>query len=210
MATTTSGSGTFADKAKHFVSVHWASLWAGLWATPWPVWFIPVVGVLVILAIGATDYRWLVEKDNQEFVAPTTVGLAALMAVFTHRWVRETFTLILMLTVLSFFLRELHFNFTNGGIYFALFALAIWFSTVRLEMQDWLGHWWLRVWLGGAFLTYFVADMFDAHLWQFLPNYWSWNDIAEESLETLGHMQLFALVLISLKIGLTKVLATRR
>lgn len=189
------------------VTIHWASGWAALRATPWPVWFIPIVGLLIILAIGATPFRWLVEKDLQEAVSPSVVTLTLIMAFMAWRWGQNRFTLIALLTVFSLFMRELHFGFTNWAIYFALAALVWWFSMSRKQFSAYLSHWWLRLWLGGTFLTYFIADSFDGHVWSFLPGYWSYNDIAEETLETLGHVQLFALILMVLKISLTVVCA---
>lgn len=189
------------------VTIHWASGWAALRATPWPVWFIPILGLLIILAIGATPFRWLVEKDLQEAVSPSVVTLTLIMAFMAWRWAQNRFTLIALLTVFSLFMRELHFGFTNWAIYFALAALVWWFSMSRKQFAAYLSHWWLRLWLGGTFLTYFIADSFDGHVWSFLPGYWSYNDIAEETLETLGHVQLFALILMALKISLTVVCA---
>ncbi len=101
-------------------------------------------------------------------------------------------------------MRELHFDFTNGAIFFALGALALWLSYKRLELADWLGNDWTRIWLGGAFFTYLIADLFDRHLFRFLPGYDNWHDLAEETLETLGHAQLFALTLVALKFGLER------
>jgi hypothetical protein len=176
------------------VTTHWASGWAALRATPWPVWFIPIVAVLAILAIGATSWRWVVEKEVQETVSPTIVALTLTLAVLVWRWVPETMTRMAALLVFALFLRELHFGFTNWAIYFALAALVWWFSMERKNLTHYLSDFWLRLWLGGTFLNYAVADAFDGHVWQFLPGYWTFNDIAEETLETVGHVQLFLLI----------------
>lgn len=186
------------------LAIHWASGWAALRATPWVVWFIPVVSFLAILAIGATGWRWAVEKEFQEAVAPTVVALTLIVSAVTWRSAPQTFTLLALIGVFSLFLRELHFGFTNWAIYFALAALVWWFSNERKNFAPFLQDRWLRTWLGGAFLTYFVADMFDGHLWQFLPGYWTYNDIAEETLETLGHVQLFAFAVVAMKLALLR------
>ena len=108
---------------------------------------------------------------------------------------------MLSIFVWALFLRELHFEFMNGGILFALAGLMWWLSNVRHELVEWLSNFWIRLWLAGSFFTYFMSDMMDRHLFSFLPHYQSWNNNVEETLETFGHAMVFALVLVTLKVA---------
>lgn len=181
--------------------VHWDSGWAALRATPLLVFFLPFLAAGVILLIRLSPVGWITEKPQQELVAPTVLAIAAGSVLFVHHWVRAKFSLMLSIFVWALFLRELHFEFMNGGILFALAGLMWWLSNVRHELVEWLSNFWIRLWLAGSFFTYFMSDMMDRHLFSFLPHYQSWNNNVEETLETFGHAMVFALVLVTLKVA---------
>ena len=186
---------------KSQIAIHWESAWAALRATPWMVFTIPFICAAAILLLRISPVGWATEKPVQELIAPSVLGMAALAVIFVQHWVRHKFTLMLAIFVWALFLRELHFEFMNGGILIALACLMWWLSMVRKEMTDWLANYWIRLWLSGSFFTYFISDMMDRHLFQFLPNYWDWNNNVEETLETCGHLMVFGLVLMTLKVS---------
>ena len=181
--------------------LHWDSAWAALRATPLLVFALPFVAAAVILVVRITPIGWVTEKPSQELIAPTVLAVAAGSVLFVHYWTKAKFTLMLSIFVWALFLRELHFEFMNGGILFALAGLMWWLSTVRHELQEWLSNFWIRLWLAGSFFTYFVSDMMDRHVLIFVPNYFSWNDNVEETLETFGHTLVFSLVLMTFKLS---------
>ena len=134
----------------------------------------------------------------QEFITPTVLEMAAGSVWFLHYWTREKFTLMLAIFVWALFLRELHFEFMNGGILCSLAGLMWWLSMVRQELAQWLENYWIRLWLAAPFFTYFMADMLDRHLFSFLPHYRSWNNNVEE---TMAHVMVFTLVFMTFKIA---------
>ncbi|NKB53314.1 MAG: hypothetical protein GKR97_14005 [Rhizobiaceae bacterium] len=188
-------------RLKQQIRIHWDSGWAALGATPLPAFAIPFFAAGLILLIRLSPVGWATEKPVQEIIAPTVLALAAGSVLLVHHWTRAKFTLMLSLFVWALFLRELHFEFMNGGILFALAGLMWWLSNVRHELVEWLSCFWIRLWLAGSFCTYFISDMMDRHLFYFLPHYRSWNDNVEETLETFGHLMVFALVLMTFKIA---------
>ncbi|MEP1208513.1 MAG: hypothetical protein ABJM29_11000 [Rhizobiaceae bacterium] len=186
---------------KHQFSIHWDSSWAALRATPLLVYVLPFLAAAVILLVRPTSVGWVTEKPVQELIAPTILAMAAGSVLFVYYWTRAKFALMLALFVWALFLRELHFEFMNGGILFALAGLMWWLSNVREELVGWLKVYWIRLWLAGSFFTYFISDMMDRHLFSFLPHYASWHDNVEESLESIGHLMVFALVFTTLKVA---------
>jgi len=191
----------FGTSLKNQSNIHWNSAWAALRATPLLVYALPFLAAAVILLVRVTPVGWVTEKPVQELIAPTVLAIAAGSVVFVYYWTRAKFALMLTLFVWALFLRELHFEFMNGGILFALAGLMWWLSNVRQELVEWLKVYWIRLWLAGSFFTYFISDMMDRHLFSFLPDYWSWHDNVEESLETIGHLMIFALVFTTLKVA---------
>lgn len=164
----------------------------------WPVPFLLSAGVWLILQ---TPIDWLTEKPVQEIVAPVVIGLTALLVLFVNRWVSEFFTLLLACFVWALFLRELHFFGTNNGFYLAVILLAWWASSRREAIRDFLKWRSIGALLSCSLWTYFVTKLFDRHYFSFLPGYDVWHDNVEESLETLGHLMVFALVVVTLRIG---------
>jgi len=192
---------TLMERLKSQWRQHYASGWAALRATPPFAFLMPLLSIALIAIVQQLPFAWFTEKPVQEIAAPVVLAIAAGTVLVGYRWFRETLPLMLAVLVWALFLRELHFEFMNGGILFALAGLAWWLSTVRLEIADWLAHFWIRFWLASAFLSYFISDMLDRHVFSFLPNYRSWNNNVEESLETCGHVMIFALVLATIRAG---------
>ncbi len=186
-------------RLKQQSQIHWDSGWAALRATPLLAFAIPFLATGLILLIRLSPVGWVTEKPVQEIIAPTVLALAAGSVLLVHHWTRAKFTLMLSVFVWALFLRELHFEFMNGGILFALAGLMWWLSNVRQQLVEWLSSFWIRLWLAGCFCTYFISDMMDRHLFSFLPHYRSWNDNVEETLETVGHLMVFALVFMAFK-----------
>ncbi len=180
---------------------HYESAWAAFWATPPAAYVLPVISIALIVLTQSSPFAWVTEKPVQEIIAPVVLVMAAGTVLVGYHWFREKLPLMLSLLVWALFLHELHFEFMNGGILFALAGLSWWLSTARVELKDWLQDFWIRLWLAGAFMSYFISDMLDRHLFSFLPNYRSWNNNVEESLETCGHLMIFALVLAMVRVG---------
>ncbi|GBE43439.1 MAG TPA: hypothetical protein ENH05_03240 [Rhizobiales bacterium] len=180
---------------------HLGSAKAALLGAPYWVWPLPFLLSAGIFLILQSPIGWFTEKPVQEIVAPVVIGLAAVLALFVHRWVREFFTLLLACFVWALFLRELHFYGTSNGAYAAIILLAWWASSRRDEIRDFLKWPSIRGLLAASLWTYFVTKLFDRHYFSFLPGYYSWNNNVEESLETLAHAMVLALVVVTLRIG---------
>lgn len=180
----------------HFESAKAALLGTPIWILP-----IPILLCVGILLIRQSPIGWLTEKPVQEIIAPTVICLAAALVLFVHRWIREFFTLLLTLFVWALFLRELHFAGTSNGVYISILLLAWWASSRRDEISGFLKQRSIGALLSGSIWTYFVTKLFDRHYFSFLPDYYDWNNNVEESLETLAHVMVFALVVVTLRTG---------
>ena len=186
---------------KKTVLHHLASAKAALLGIPYWVWPMPLFLCTGILLIFQTPIGWLTEKSVQESMGPMVIGLTALMVLFVHRWVREFFTLLLACFVWTLFLRELHLFGTNIVFPLAVILLAWWASSRREAIHDFLKWRSIGALLSCSLWIYFVTKLFDRHYFSFLPEYADWHDNVEESLETLGHLTVFALVVVTLRIG---------
>lgn len=194
------------DTSKRFsiestVRHHLTSAKTALLGTPYWVWPLPLLLGAGILLMRQSPIGWFTEKPVQEIAAPVVIGLAAVLALFVHRWVRAFFTLLLACFAGVLFLRELHFSGTGTGAYAAIILLAWWASSRRDEIRDFLKWPSIRGLLGGSLWTYLITKMFDRHYFSFLPDYLSWHDNVEESLETLAHVMVLALVVMTLRLG---------
>lgn len=190
--------------AQRFDAVAWlrhhaASARMALAGIPYWVWPLPALLWIAVLLIMQTPFRWITEKDVLELISPMVLALAAGTALFVHRWARESFTLMLACFCWALFFRELHFTGTSRGIYAALIVLAWWASSRRDEILPFLARRPVAALLSGAAWTYFITKQLDRHNFGFLPNYRDWNNNVEESLETLAHLMVFALVVATLR-----------
>ena len=192
------------QQARNVIERHWESTKAAFWGMPLEAWLAPFVCIFGILLIYLSPWNELASKPTQEIVAPVIIGMTAIVSLFVHRWVGETFTLILACFAWALFIRELHIPLSNNGFYIAIFAIAWWVSNQRFELAQWFSYKWIRIFLGGAFWTYLITKVFDRHYVSFLPAYNSWNNHVEETLEACGHGMVFALVIATLRIGLTR------
>lgn len=183
------------------ISHHIGSARAVLTGLPVWVWPLPLVLGLVIILVTLTPAGWMTTKPTQEIVAPVVIGLAAALSFIVHRWVGETFTLLLAVFAWSLFARELHFYGTNNGAYIAIAVLAWLASSKRDAIADYLRQTPVAVLLGGAMLTYVVTKVLDRGYLSFLPGYQDWHHNVEETMETSGHLMVFALVVITFRIG---------
>lgn len=136
-------------------------------------------------------------KPYQETYAPVVlmaaVGLAATLWLvrrgFFYRW----------LTILSVCLlcREFHFWGTSTGIYIAI-PLVMWYASANFQlMKPYVNHRLLVSLFVGAFITYFFTITVDRAVWKFLPHHSDWRNNVEETLETLGHLMIVAVIIIS-------------
>lgn len=188
---------TIADTFRH----HLGSAKAALTGMPYWVWPLPILLCAGIILITQTPIGWVTEKGVQEIAAPVAIGLTAGLVLFVHYWTRAFFTLLLACFVWALFLRELHFTGTSNGLYISLIVLAWLASSRRDEISDFLKWPSIRALLGCALWTYFITKLFDRHYVSFLPGYADWHNNVEESLETLAHAMVFALVVMTLRIG---------
>lgn len=189
------------DKTVGMVRHHAESAKDAFIGIPLWVWPVPALLCVVILLILQTPFGWITAKPTQEIAAPVVSSLMAGLALCVHYWMRTTFTLILACFAVAIFFRELHFPGTNTGFYIAVVILAAWASAKREDIRDFLGERWIAGLLACAVWTYFVSKLFDRHYLSFLPNYVAWENNAEESLETLGHVMVFAAVVVTLRLG---------
>lgn len=165
------------------------------------MWLMPIILSIVIWAATKTPLGWITEKPVQEIAAPVVIGLSAALVLAVHRWVGAKFSLLLACFVWSLFLRELHFWGTNNGFYIALVVLVIWGWLSRSQMGDFLEHTSIRYYLSGAFLIYLLSKIVDRGYLAFLPDFATWRHNLEETLETCGHILVFCLVVMTLRIA---------
>jgi len=182
-----------------WVRYHLATLRMTVTGVPHWVWPLPVILGLAIIALMQTPFGWVTDKQYQEIVAPTVIGLAACLSLFVHRWTGATFTLILACFCWALFLREIRFPGSSKGMYASLFILACWASVRRDEVRTYLARKPIASLLAAASWTYFFTKLLDQHHLSFLPRYYDWNNNVEESLETLAHLMVFALVVAALR-----------
>jgi len=185
----------------HAVRHHIESAKLAVLGTPYWVWPMPLLLCAAILLILQTPIGWFTEKPVQEIVAPVVLGITAVLALFVYYRVREFFTLLLACFALALFLRELHFLGTNNGFYVAVILLAWLASSRRDAIHQFLRRRSIGALLSCSLWTYFVTKLIDRHYLSFLPEYVDWHDSVEESLETLGHLMVFALVVVALRVG---------
>lgn len=178
---------------------HFESAKITLLNTPYWVWPAPFLMSVVILLIRETPIGWITEKPVMEIIAPTIIGLTAILTLFVHYWTRELFTLMLAFLVWALFLRELHFYGTSKGLYITVTALAIIASLKRENLRAFLSRRAIGTLLPLAMWTYFISKMFDRHMFRFLPDYGLWHNNVEETLEVIGHALTFALVIMTLR-----------
>lgn len=182
-------------RARH----HLVTLRMTVTGVPYWVWPLPVILGLAIIAFMQTPLGWVTEKPYQEIIAPTVIGLAACLSLFVHRWAGTTFTLILACFCWALFLREIRIPGSSKGMYASLVILAYWASLRRDELRTYLARQPVASLLAAAAWTYFFTKLLDQHHLNFLPRYYDWNNNVEESLETLAHLMVFALVVAALR-----------
>ena len=151
---------------------------------------------------------WITSKPVQEIAAPVVIGLAAGLSIAVHYRLRQLFSLMLACFAVALFLRELHFTGTTFGLYSTVFVLAVWGNAKWERIRDFAANREIASLLACAVWTYLIAKMFDRHYLSFLPNYYGWHDNVEETLESFGHLMVFALVVATLQLG--TVLQTRQ
>lgn len=187
---------------KSFIKYHIETLRLVVSAVPASVWFLPPVTFLVLYGLTASPLVWFMSKQIQEIVAPTIVGIAALAALSTHIWIRQYFTLMTVLFVWSLFLRELHLDFTEHGIYLALLGLCWWASSKRNDLISFGISRQMAFFFSAALLTYALTDIVDRKVLRplefVLGPESDWQHQIEETGESLGHLFVFGFVLCTL------------
>ena len=172
---------------------------AAILGTPRYIWAVPFVLMVLILLVYALPFGWITTKPIQEIIAPTVIALATAVATYFYRDNKSTLSLMLTCFAWALFLRELHLPLTNNGFYVAIVVLAGWAVKERDALTHWLTETSAGILLPAAFWTYFISKVMDRHYLGFLPNYYHWNDSVEETLETCGHLMVFALVIVAMK-----------
>ncbi len=168
---------------------------------PLLMWLLPLVLSVAIWAISKSPIGWMTEKPVQEIVAPVVIGLTAGLVLAVHKWSQTKFSFLLACFVWSLFLRELHFWGTNNGFYIALVVLIIWGWMSRVEINHFLKQTSIRYFLSGAFLIYLLSKIVDRGYLAFLPDFSVWRHNLEETLETCGHVMVFCLVVMTLRLA---------
>ena len=74
-------------------------------------------------------------------------------------------------------------------------------SSIPERIRDFAGSRNIAGLLVCAIWTYFLTKVLDRHYLSFLPDYYSWHNNVEETLETFGHLMVFAAVVATLQLG---------
>lgn len=131
-------------------------------------------------------------KATQEWVGPATLLAAIAVAALCGMVQRSAGLLWLALLAGNFFLRELHFRATNEGVYVGFAVLVAVVCLWPAKFTGLLRHRTAMTWLASALATYALAVSLDQNAWRFLPGRKIWAANMEETLETLGHLQVLA------------------
>lgn len=185
-----------------FVRHHFESGMMALRNVPLWVWPLPFLFAGLILLIVQTPLAIVTTKPVQELIGPSTMIATTLLAVFVHRKVGVFFTLLLACFAGAIFMREWHVWGTEQAIFVALAALAWWASSRREEIIPYLRKSNVGGLLCTALLCYAASQFMDQDILLKLDlvainDYKQWNDNIEETLETIGHMFIFAAVVMT-------------
>ncbi len=168
-----------------------------------PYWILAVIALLFIAVIGLayTPFGWVTSKPVQEVVAPIIIGIAAAYSLFVHWRLREKFTLVLLVFVVSLFSRELHFYGTNNGFYIAFVIVVLWSWWDRRELARWYSFRCVRALVPLCISIYLLTKILDRGYLGFLPEFQFWRHNAEETMESLGHAVTLLLLFYTYKVG---------
>ncbi|MDA7948626.1 MAG: hypothetical protein MPJ78_14260 [Hyphomicrobiaceae bacterium] len=189
------------DNSKGTAFEVFVSAGTGLARLPIWVWLAPIGVALIVIVLIHTPLSRVFEKPVQEIIAPVVIGLAAGLSLVAHYRLRKLFTLMLACFALALFARELHFKGTNAGFYVAIVVLAVWATLKWKQIREFFGDRGIAGLLTCAFWTFFITKLLDRHYLSFLPGYTVWHNYVEETLETFGHVMVFALIIATLHLG---------
>ncbi|MBL4647209.1 MAG: hypothetical protein COA52_13240 [Hyphomicrobiales bacterium] len=169
-----------------------------------PYWIFALIAVLFVAIVGLsyTPIGWVTSKPVQEIIAPIIIGIAAACSLFVHWKLREKFSLILLVFVVSLFSRELHFYGTNNGFYIAFIFIVLWSWWERRELAQWYGFRCIRTLVPLCISIYLVTKILDRGYFSFLPEFSLWRHNAEETMETIGHLAILLLLFYTYKAGI--------
>lgn len=154
---------------------------------------VPLATLGSVWLLQWTAWFSIVQKDFQEVFAPSLLAISSIVALGIYRTCRHPYLKWQAWLTLALFCRELHFYGTNNGIYVALIVLFWYAGRHAREMSPYLTVRSLVSLVCGALVVYALAKTFDRGYW---------NDVAgkhladtfEESLESTGHLLIFAAV----------------
>ncbi|MGD9867273.1 MAG: hypothetical protein AB7U38_04645 [Hyphomicrobiales bacterium] len=174
---------------------HFESAMAALLGTPWWAWFVPFLIGGCVLLLMQTPLGWITDKRIEEVLGPIIMGITAAIAIHGYWRSRGFLTLILAIFCCALFFREWHFWSSSTGFVLAFAFLLWWASMGRDELKPWLAQPRVRGLLTSAMWTYFISQVLDRNILLSLPDYLSWHNNVEETLENSGHLMVLALVL---------------
>jgi len=172
----------------------------------WPMLLGPAAMVLVCLTNGTTQQE-IFSKGSNEAMALVLVGTALVFFALQAIIFRSEFHLFMAVLCAAFFCREWHFAGTSKGIYVALVLLGIWAVIRRVKFTGVIGKSHLRIWTVTMMATYLLSQLVARRVFKhipILPNEDNLHIPLEETLETLAHLTMIVVCVISLKIGLRK------
>ncbi len=169
--------------------VHRYALW-------WPLTIGPLGDLLVYLAFHY-GWDWLLNKENNETAAIIILPVSLVVALFHASVARNPLHLWLAGFSLVAFLRELHFQGTDDGVWVALLVLLVW-----------AGLWWRRLvgplhegrmlpLLVGTFSVYALSLAISRRMFRDIPGLTFEPELhipLEEVLENVAHLMLFVTV----------------
>jgi hypothetical protein len=164
--------------------------------SPW-ILLVPAIAMWLIIVDSRTGFGWFEEKSTQEILAPTVLSVAIFIAALFWARAGGFYSRWLLLLSIALFCRELHFWGTNNGIYFAILFL-VWYASRHADRMSPLFQNRAAMSLfGGAMVTYVITKTFDRAYWSFIHGWTDWQDTMEESLETIAHLLILSLVVVS-------------
>lgn len=171
-----------------------------------PYWalLVPFLLGAAVLLIMQTPFAWVTEKDLQEIAAPVVILVAALVSLYVHYCLRVLFTLFLAVLACALFYRELHIIGSSRTLYATIVILAVLCSVKREALREYFSERVISALLFAAMWTYLVTKLLDRNFFTFLPNYYAWSHNVEESLETVAHLMILALGVVTLRLGTLK------
>ena len=164
----------------------------------WRLWLIGPGAMLLLAGLGSAGLAWPATRraitgwgqTYADAAGPFVLVAAACVYVVRAARTRNPLCVILLGLAAALLLREIHFGWTDHGIYVLLGVVgvwaALWWKRIELPLRD-FRH---TSWLLATLWTYFLAFLVSRRAFQFVPGEAVVHSFLEECLEVVSHAML--------------------